>query len=150
MSGHLGPRVSALLDGQLSEPETERAWSHVHLCHLCRDHVEREGWVKTRLARTSFEPGPAPDALKGALLGMPPGDVLLALSQSGAPRDGSRGRRAAGFAAIGGGAVGAAVMGVLALGTAPADVPPLDRRSPTTQVTTPTPTPVRLPSRPAR
>lgn len=147
MSGHLGTRVSALLDGQLSEQDTERAWAHVHLCHVCRDHVEREGWVKTRLARTSFEPGPAPDTLKGALLGMPPGDVLLALSQTGGGRDPARGRRAVGFAAIGGGAVGAAVMGVLALGTAPADVPPIDRRTPVAQVTTPTPTPARLPTR---
>lgn len=149
MTPHLGARVSALLDGQLSEQEADRAWAHVHLCHLCRDHVEREGWVKTRLAVTSFEPGPAPDTLKGALLGMPPGDVLLAMSQSPS-RDGSRGRRAVGFAAIGGGAVGAAVMGVLALGTAPADVPPIDRRAPVTQVNTPTPTPARLLTRSPR
>ena len=148
MTAHLGTRVSALLDGQLSEQETERAWAHVHLCHLCRDEVEREGWVKTRLARTSFEPGPAPDALKGALLGMPPGDLLLAMSQGHSAR--GRGRRAVGFAAIGGGAVGAAVMGVLALGTAPADAPSIDRRTPVTQINTPSPTPVRLPSRPTR
>lgn len=150
MTAHLGPRVSALLDGQLSEQETERAWSHVHLCHLCRDHVEREGWIKTRLAGTSFEPGPAPAALKGALLGVPPGDFLLALSQDGGHGSRPRGRRAVGFAAIGGGAVGAAVMGVLALGTAPADAPNLDRRAPIAQVTTPTPTPARLPVRPGR
>ena len=31
--GHLGTRVSALLDGQLSPEETERAWAHVHTCH---------------------------------------------------------------------------------------------------------------------
>lgn len=150
MSAHLGARVSALLDGQLSEQDTERAWAHVHLCHLCRDQVEREGWVKTRLAHTSFEPGPAPDTLKGALLGMPPGDVLLALSRTGGAREGTRARRAVGFAALGGGAVGAAVMGVLALGTAPADVPPLERRPPVTQVNTPMPTPARLPTRMTR
>ena len=150
MTAHLGNRVSALLDGQLSEQETERAWEHVHTCHLCRDHVEREGWIKTRLARTSFEPGPAPASLKGALLGMPPGDFLLALSQERIHGSRPRGRRAVGFAAIGGGAVGAAVMGVLALGTAPADAPPLDRRTPVAQVSTPTPSPARLPARPAR
>ena len=48
--GHLGARVSALLDGQLSPADEERAWDHVHSCHQCRDAVEREGWVKTRLA----------------------------------------------------------------------------------------------------
>ena len=27
---HLGTRISALLDGQLSPEEAERAWEHVH------------------------------------------------------------------------------------------------------------------------
>ncbi len=157
MTPHLGTRVSALLDGQLSTDETERAWAHVHLCHLCRDHVEREGWIKTRLAGTSFEPGPAPDTLKGALLGMSPvgmspvgmspGDLYLTLSAE-ADHARGRGRRAVGVAAIGGSAVGAAVMGILALGTAPADAPGLDRRAPIAQVTTPQPTMVRTPTRP--
>ncbi|CAN5329034.1 hypothetical protein BH09ACT12_BH09ACT12_13320 [soil metagenome] len=150
MNGHLGARVSALLDGQLSPEESERAWSHVHGCHLCRDQVEREGWVKTRLAGSSMEPGPAPEALKGALLGMPPGDVLRALSVHGHDTPPSRGLRAVGFAAIGGGAAGAAVMGVLALGAAPADVPNIDRRLPLSQVTNPAPVPVKLPTRPFR
>ena len=47
---HLGTRVSALLDGQLPAAEAERAWAHVHACHVCRDLVEREGSIKTRLA----------------------------------------------------------------------------------------------------
>ncbi|MGA8255592.1 MAG: hypothetical protein WB767_03370 [Nocardioides sp.] len=145
MTGHLGARVSALLDGQLSASDAERAWAHVHTCHLCRDQVEREGWVKTRLAGLSFDPGPgpAPDALKGALLGMPPGDVLLAIAQRRTQQQRPRTRRVVGFAAIGGGAAGAAVMGVLALGTAPADVPTIERRTPPAQVTTPSqlPTP---------
>jgi predicted anti-sigma-YlaC factor YlaD len=139
--GHLGNRVSALLDGQLSAEETERAWEHVHTCHACRDLVEREGWVKTRLAGLTFGACHAPDHLKGSLLGMPPGDVLLSL-------DAHRSRRAGiGMAAIGGGAVGAAVMGVLALGAGPADAPSIDRRAPVTQMVTPTPTPVSVPPR---
>ena len=141
MIGHLGTRVSALLDGQLSTEETERAWEHVHACHACRDRVEREGWVKTRLAGLSFESRCAPDHLKGSLLGMPPGDVLLSL-------DAHRSRRAGlGLAAIGGGAVGAAVMGVLALGAAPADAPSIERRAPVTQLVTPSPQPASVPSR---
>jgi len=155
VSGHLGTRVSALLDGQLSETETERAWNHVHLCHVCRDLVEREGWVKTRLARWSSD-GPGGNGLsselKGALLGMPPGDVLLAMtSQRTTPGLAGR-RRAVGLAALGGGAAGMAVMGVLAIGTAgaPADAPVNDRRVPTVHVfngtgspTTPARTPTR-------
>ncbi|GAB6986733.1 anti-sigma factor family protein [Nocardioides pyridinolyticus] len=130
MIGHLGSRVSALLDGQLTPEETDRAWDHVHTCHTCRDRVEREGWVKTRLTGLSFEVAApcAPDSLKGSLLGAavfagPPGEAYLA----GAPA----GRRTAvGLAAIGGSAVGAAVMGVLVLGVGPASAP-----APTTPVT---------------
>ena len=67
---HLGRRVSALLDGQLSPSETERAWQHVHLCHPCRDLVEREGRVKTQLAGlASVRDAAAPSYLKGSLLG---------------------------------------------------------------------------------
>jgi anti-sigma factor RsiW len=138
MIGHLGDRVSALLDGQLSPADEERAWGHVHACHQCRDLVEREGWVKTRLAGLSFEGASAPVSLKGSLLsslsdGVPPGDVYLS-----EPRD-PKPRRVA-LVAIGGGAAGAAVMGVLALGAAPADAPGLERRAPTTSISTPAPT----------
>ena len=126
MIGHLGSRVSALLDGQLPAEEAERAWAHVHACHACRDLVEREGWVKTRLAGLTFEADAAPDSLKGSLLGsplLPPGSAFPTSFDD-------RPRRQLGLVAIGGGAVGAAVMGVLALGVAPADVP-TDRRPPT-------------------
>jgi predicted anti-sigma-YlaC factor YlaD len=122
---HLGSRVSALLDGQLSPEEAERAWAHVHACHACRDLVEREGWIKTRLAGLSHGATAAPDHLKGSLLGPHAHahhlDVL-----------GRRSRSWAGLA-IGGGAVGVAVLGVLALGTAPSDGP-VDRRAPVTNI----------------
>jgi anti-sigma factor RsiW len=124
--GHLGTKVSALLDGRLSPDESERAWAHVHTCHACRDLVEREGWVKTSLAGLSFGSTPAPDTLKGSLLGAMsavPGDAYLV-------EDREHRRRQIGLIAIGGGAVGAAVMSVLALGFAPADAPTNDRRAP--------------------
>ncbi len=148
MIGHLGDRVSALLDGQLSPAEEERAWAHVHACHQCRDLVEREGWVKTRLAGLSFEDSAPPSSLKGSLLssvspGLPPGDVYL----TSMPTD-PRPRRVA-LVALGGGAAGAAVMGVLALGAAPADAPTIDRRAPATSVSTPSPAGMNLPSRKA-
>jgi hypothetical protein len=128
LGGHLGTRVSALLDGQLSAEDEERAWDHVHLCHLCRDLVEREGWVKTRLAGLTWgSPAEVPGHLRGSLMDAPdltPGEAYLA----GAGRD-HRGRRI-GLVALGSGAAGAAVMGVLVLGGAPADIPGPDRRTP--------------------
>jgi anti-sigma factor RsiW len=128
--GHLGSRTSALLDGQLSPEETERAWEHVHSCHQCRDLVEREGWIKSRLTGLSFDvAAPAtPMGLKASLMGTTPGDAYLAPGPD---------RRRVGIAAIGGGAVGAAVMGVLVLGVGPASAPSptIDRRAPITSIT---------------
>ncbi|WP_418059757.1 hypothetical protein [Pimelobacter simplex] len=137
MIGHLGNRVSALLDGQLTARETEEAWAHVYHCHACRDLVEREGWVKTRLAGLcasgTAERG-APSGLKGSLLSMPPGEAILAdAGASGA------GRRATGAVMLGGGAVGAAMLGVLALGFGVGSSPPADRRPPATQINTTVP-----------
>jgi hypothetical protein len=124
--GHLGPRTSALLDGQLSPAEENRAWEHVHSCHLCRDQVEREGWVKTRLAAMQYVRSEAPSHLKGSLMvsglmaqwreTLPADDGMFALAAG-------RHRRHLGISGIGGGAVGAAVMGVLALGASPANAP---------------------------
>ncbi|MBB3041290.1 hypothetical protein [Nocardioides soli] len=129
--GHLGPRVSALLDGQLSAEDTERAWTHVHQCHTCRDQVEREGWVKTRLAGLAYGTTAAPLGLKGSLLGALP--ALPALpGEAYLVEDRDSRRRQLGLVALGGGAVGAAFMGILALGVAPADAPTIDRRAPAT------------------
>jgi hypothetical protein len=127
IGGHLGSRVSALLDGQLSAAEAERAWAHVHACHVCRDLVEREGWIKTRLAGLSTTDGSsAPDHLKGSLCGPRAlgGDAALFPTTP---------RRHTGMALLGGGAVGVAVEGVLALGAAAPDGP-VDRRAPVTDI----------------
>ena len=75
--GHLGSRVSALLDGQLPPDEAERAWGHVHSCHACRDLVEREGWVKTRLRRP---------LLRQHLGTRPPQGVAVGQTRRGDPR----------------------------------------------------------------
>lgn len=111
--GHLGAKVSALLDGQLDPAEEERAWAHVHACHFCRDAVEREGWVKTRLNGLGSADLPS-HQLVGALLD--PGSLN--------PSAPSTRRRT--LTAAGGGAavaVGAAVVGVLALGAVPGSTP---------------------------
>ncbi len=135
MIGHLGARVSALLDGQLSPAEAEEAWAHVYACHACRDLVEREGWVKTRLAGLSGGVGAASSDLKGSLMNMTPGERFLAQSRG---RGGVR--RGVGVAVLGGGALGAAMVGVLALGLTPGSAPANDRRPPASRVETPTAT----------
>ena len=125
---HLGNRVSALLDGQLGAEEEERAWAHVHGCHTCRDQVEREGWVKTRLVGLSLG-GDAPSTdLKGSLVD--PAACADRLTHARpAPRR-------YGMAALGGGALGAAFLGVLALTAGPAG-PGAERRPPASTITTP-------------
>ena len=137
MIGHLGSRVSALLDGQMDPEESERAWAHVHACHACRDLVEQEGWVKTQLAQLSFGPSQPSHDFKSELV-----DRCSAM-QSGAghgmaapqfPTTRDRPRR--GLVAIGGGAASACVVGVLALGVAGA--PRVDPRPPVTDLTRPT------------
>jgi hypothetical protein len=137
LGGHLGTRVSALLDGQLSVEDEERAWDHVHLCHHCRDLVEREGWVKTRLAGLTWGPSAeVPGHLRGSLMGAPdltPGEAYLV--DTGPDQR----LRRAGLVALGSGAAGAAVVGVLVLGSAPADIPAPERRAPTTSVNSPGP-----------
>lgn len=132
MIGHLGARVSALLDGQLSPADAEEAWAHVYACHACRDLVEREGWVKTRLAGLSSGDGAASADLKGSLLSLTPGERILADA-----RGRSSVRRNIGVAVLGGGALGAAMVGVLALGFAPGQAPANDRRPPASRVETP-------------
>ncbi len=57
--GHLGGLVSALTDGQLPAAQTERLWHHVLTCATCRDAVERETWVKNRLAGIATTPPPS-------------------------------------------------------------------------------------------
>lgn len=134
--GHLGDRVSALLDGQLSQEEADRAWLHVHGCHACRDLVEREGWIKTRLSGLSRAEDGVPADLAGLLKGRletslaaPPGDALALAAPAGRSR-----RASLALAALGGGAAGAAVMGLLTLGAAPADAPTVQQQPPTVSI----------------
>jgi hypothetical protein len=137
---HLGHRVGALVDNQMSPAEEERAWAHVHACPTCRVAVEREGWVKRQLASLSLaDSGPAPEGLKGSLCR--PGAFASYPDQvrndfvHNAQHD-ERSRRFAGLAAIGAGSVGAAMFGVLALSAAPAEAP---SRGPVTSLIRPTP-----------
>ena len=129
MVSHLGPRVSALLDGRLAPEDEERCWDHVHTCHTCRDLVEQEGRVKTELARLSMGPSECSRDLKSALLG-----GCSSLTPEPFVTSSTRSRR--GLVAIGGGAAGACVVGVLALGVAGA--PRVEPRPPVTDLSRPT------------
>jgi anti-sigma factor RsiW len=125
LSGHIGAGVSALVDGQLSAEEEERAWAHVMACPGCRRLVEREGWTKTQL-RSLSDPAPAraPSHLIGALY-----DVDAWAEVDRIERASMR-RRAAVVA------VGAGSLGFVALAIVAATTPPVGRNevpgSPTT------------------
>ncbi len=148
MIGHLGSRVTALLDGRLPHAEEERAWEHVHSCHPCRDAVEREGWVKTQLAQWSASCTPSSTSVREALLararqiaeplpatGPLDGPLRVAGEQHLVAAGGTLRTRHA--VTIGGSAIGVAVLGVIALGSVPANAPQPDRRTATTSVVGP-------------
>ncbi|MFZ2503729.1 MAG: hypothetical protein WAW88_13785 [Nocardioides sp.] len=128
MIGHLGPRVSALLDGQLGSAESERAWAHVHGCPMCRDQVEREALLKQQLAMLG-QTTQAPATLKG----------VLAQDIVGLAPDWSDGEAPARgpipWLLVGSGAVGAMILGAAVLvvpWSGLVDVPP-----PVTEITQP-------------
>ncbi|MGL5809748.1 MAG: hypothetical protein ACRCYQ_07390 [Nocardioides sp.] len=110
---HLGRRVSALLDGQLSQAEAERAWQHVHLCYACRDLVEREGRLKTQLAGLARGNDYVPAYLKGSLLGAI--SSLESTSPTVAVEQARRAQLRMLGAFVGAGAVGMALLALMAL-----------------------------------
>lgn len=137
MIGHVGNRVSALVDGQLPPAESERLWAHVHACHTCRFAVEREGWIKTRVTELGLtgQERCAPGHLTGSLvrvtaLGWPEPEIEPA-------HDPAHDRRRLMAAAIGVGSVGAAFIGVFAMTVPAAQTPGFERRLPTTSLTRP-------------
>jgi hypothetical protein len=138
--GHLGPSVSALVDGQLDERSTERAWAHVMRCPSCRRAVEHEGWVKRRLAQMggSLDSGDEPSSrLLGSLHDLDPvaQETREAWAAVGELEQRGRGRRRAAVAAVGVGSVSAAVLGLGALGGTPLGVGQAPAGSPVTSLT---------------
>lgn len=121
LAGHLGVAVSALLDGQLDPSSAERAWAHVHACDACCRQVEREGWVKTRLARmTGDDDGAPPQQLLGSLYGLgarsgPDPSGAAAWAAVGEIERRGRARRRTGLAVAGAGSVSVAVLGLASL-----------------------------------
>ena len=118
LTGHLGDRASALVDGQLSADEADRAWQHVHSCESCSHQVQRETWLKSRLSAfsdPSTEPSLAPGLL-GALYAV---DAQTRDAWHETGRIVARSRRRT-LAVVGAGSVSAAVLGVIALTGSPA------------------------------
>jgi len=115
LPGHLGASVSALVDGQLDDESSERAWEHVGVCPPCRRLVEHETSLKRRLARFAEGPraGEPSDELIGSLRDL---DPTTAWAQTQEIESGSRTLRRAGIAIVGAGSVSAAVFGLSALG----------------------------------
>lgn len=133
LSGHIGPKASALVDGQLAPVEEERAWSHVLTCPGCRELVEREVWVKREVGSLSApEAVDPPEALLGSLR-------AVELSTAAAAADAwatvghierqSRRRRTTAVV-VGGGALGACVLGLMAVTGGPAVPGEVPRPSP--------------------
>jgi hypothetical protein len=69
---HLGERVTALVDGELSAVESERAYSHAAGCRPCRDEIEAERLTKARL-RAMPDCGPSADLMSSLFSMAAPG-----------------------------------------------------------------------------
>lgn len=123
LHGHLGDTVSALVDGQLSAADEERAWTHVHGCPGCQRLVAREGWVKSQL-RGLTGGAPLSSRLVAELADLPAADSW---EQVRALEEHARRRRTA--AALGVGSVGAAALAFVALtgGQVGGNRAPIDR-----------------------
>ena len=63
---HLGERITPLVDGQLAGDVAERASIHLAGCNSCREAVEAERLMKSRLA-TLGAPQPAEDLVRRLL-----------------------------------------------------------------------------------
>ncbi len=122
LGGHLGPEVSALVDGQLRPAQAERAWEHVLACGDCRSAVERETWVKNQLSLMA-RCDPPPPALKDVTLFARPRvgptavggarDLPSGWAMVGELESRHRARRG-GLIAAGAGTISAAVIGLAA------------------------------------
>lgn len=141
LHGHLGDNVSALVDGQLSPADEERAWAHVHGCPGCRALVAREGWVKQQMLGLSGR-ADMPSRLVDQLAHLPAADSWAQVHALEA----SARRRRTTVVMAGAGSVGAAALALVALAGTPAGNgrPPVDR---TPASVNPSTTPSVSPSR---
>jgi anti-sigma factor RsiW len=113
LSGHLGTNVSALVDGQLSADEEERAWSHVLTCAGCRRRVEHEGWVKQTLSGLGWAAPEADRSLSSRVYDVHAWAAVDEIEEQS-------NRRRVPLALVGVGCVGLGVVGLMALTSPPA------------------------------
>ncbi|MCL2466765.1 MAG: zf-HC2 domain-containing protein [Micrococcales bacterium] len=77
---HLGSRISALADGQLSPAQTDDAMAHVAACDRCANELRQACAARDLLVSTAWTSPPPDPALTSRLLAMravppvPPGD----------------------------------------------------------------------------
>lgn len=69
-SGHLGARLSALVDGQLGHADRDRVLAHLARCPGCRREAAEQRAVKARLDDLDVR---APGGLESRLLALPVG-----------------------------------------------------------------------------
>jgi hypothetical protein len=72
---HLGDRIAALADGELSHAERDRALAHVAGCASCRTALDEQRAVRMLLAAATV-PEPAPDTVATLLSLAAPGGPL--------------------------------------------------------------------------
>jgi len=144
---HLGSRLSALVDGQLTPAEAERALEHVACCPRCAAELSAARAARRALSSAGpVEPAPDLAARLLALSAQIPstdGDPLRSAPVAGDPwtqpvplprgawsgevRRGTVRRRVVGLVV---GGVGAAAIGLFALGESPVVTPDLHRSDP--------------------
>jgi anti-sigma factor RsiW len=93
---HLGERLSALIDGELSGAERDRAYAHLAGCVQCRTEAAQLRALKQKL-RSLVEGAPADAALTRRLISMPgsagpspPRRALLRVAPGPRPRSMAR------------------------------------------------------------
>ncbi len=140
LSGHIGAKASALVDGQLSPAEEERAWSHVLACPGCRHLVEHEGWTKRALGTLSAPSRGMPsERLLGSLY-----DVDATAAWADVHRiERSASRRRAAAIVLGGSAVGACALALLTVTGGPTGRSDVPTRPASTDVRGGVPAPAR-------
>jgi hypothetical protein len=143
LSGHIGSKASALVDGQLSPAEEERAWSHVLACPGCRHLVEHEGWTKRQLGTLSAPSRGLPsERLLGSLYDV---DVSAAWADVQAIEHSATRRRAA-VVVVGGSAVGACALALLAVTGGPTGRTDVPSRPAPADISSSVPTPAATPT----
>lgn len=83
---HLGSRISALVDGQLSVAQTERALAHVAVCAQCATELAAARAARRALASAADDVAPTPD-LTARLLSLAPEPDTADVRPPQPPRD---------------------------------------------------------------